>query len=74
MATKVQPGDCQTVQIFHEKCGGWWFWSVDMPGCRNDIKKAVVDATRNGDRVVWYPPGATSEGHACSCEWPQVKP
>ena len=67
MSTKRQPNEFHTVQAFCAKCGGWWFWAVDMPGCRNDIKKALFDASQKGDRIQWYPPGSTSEGESCTC-------
>ena len=60
-----------SVYIFHEICGGYWFWAVDMPGAKRDIKDALYRAAQSGDRVVTMPPGERiAPGQHCKCPWP----
>ncbi len=59
--------ESREVYIFHSKCGGFWFWAVDMRGNKRDIDKAIATAVRQGDTVTFYQPGERPIDDIKSC-------
>lgn len=62
-----------TVMVVHRECGGWLFWSVDMPSTRKEIKDALYIASKSGQEVRRLPAAfAYSAAPGCQCSLPKV--